>query len=73
MRFFPQELLMLRLRGKRLTRGLQARRAMEELYSKSNEECLAELRRLSGEDFGDDLDRWEEWVRRSVKGSKKEE
>ncbi len=72
MRILPQELIILRLRGKKIVRGIQARRAMDELYSKSDEECFAELRLLSDLDFGKDLNKWEEWVKESVLNWEKE-
>jgi hypothetical protein len=62
MRMLPEELILLRLRGKRVRRGLQAKRALAELYALSVEECLSQLRTITGEDFGDDLDRWETHV-----------
>jgi hypothetical protein len=31
-------------------------------FFKPREECLEELRHISGLDFGDDVDAWEAWV-----------
>jgi len=57
MRYTPQELILLRLRGKRIRKASPSLlEFMDELHSKSAEECFAMLRDLAGEDFGKDLD-----------------
>lgn len=56
MRIFPQELLILRLRG-----TLPPIPQLDWLRELSEDECLKRLRRLSQRDFGRDPDAWEQW------------
>ena len=62
MRFFPQENFIMRLKGK-----LPGHPSLDWARKLSVEECLAELRRLSGEDFGNDTQAWQSWWRDSRK------
>jgi hypothetical protein len=52
----PQELLIRKLKG--ITPNLPR---LEWLKDMSDEECFAELRTLSGLDFGNDIEAWESW------------
>lgn len=56
MRIFPAELLIKRLKG-----TLPAGKQYEWARSKSVEECLDGLRRISGMDLGSNPEVWERW------------
>ena len=56
MRFFPQELYIKQLKGK-----APRHPRLNWLRSMSKEECLANLREISGLDLGDDPEAWEKW------------
>jgi len=56
MRVFPQELLILRLKGE-LPSGSQ----YDWARSKTTEQCVEGLKKLSGLDFGADPAAWEKW------------
>lgn len=58
MEFFPEELLVLQLAGK-----APEHPRLEWLKKKSKQQCLKELRKLAGVDFGEDPLAWENWVR----------
>jgi len=58
MRLFPQELLIMKLRG-----TLPDDLRLDEFRRLSKDECIAELRDYSGKDFGDDADAWSNWFR----------
>ena len=56
MRAFPQELFILRLKGK-ATRNPR----LNWLREMSEEECVEKLKELSGQDFGSDVEAWGKW------------
>jgi len=56
MRLFPQELFIMRLKGK-----LPKHRSLDWIRDMSKDECLADLRELSGLDLGQDPGAWEKW------------
>ena len=56
MKFFPQELYIKRLKG-----TVPKHPKLDWLRTMSKEECLANLKKLSGLDFGDDPEAWEKW------------
>jgi hypothetical protein len=53
---FPQELLIRKLKG--IAPELPR---LEWLQEMCDDECFAELRTLSGLDFGSDIEAWESW------------
>jgi hypothetical protein len=55
MRLPPHRIYLLALRGRKTLRGRPL---------PSKEEALQRLRRLTGKDFGDDVERWSEWLKR---------
>jgi hypothetical protein len=58
MRIPPQELFIMRLKGTLPKYGLPA---YDWARSKTVEECLEGLRKLSGLDLGSDSEAWERW------------
>ncbi len=57
-------LIVKRLKGESFGPGLAAQAAQRSLYQKSERECLELLRKLSGEDFGEDMQAWSRWAKR---------
>jgi hypothetical protein len=56
MRYFPQELLIMRLAG---TLPEEAR--LDEYRRLTTDECVAQLKAYSGKDFGHDAEAWSAW------------
>lgn len=56
MRVFPQELFIRKLQGR-----VPKVRQLDWLREMSREACIAELRKFSGLDLGDDTAAWEKW------------
>jgi hypothetical protein len=56
MRVFLEELFIKRLKGR-----LPRERGYDWVRGKSVEECFDGLRRITGMDFGTDVDAWERW------------
>jgi hypothetical protein len=56
MRVFLPELFIKRLKGR-----LPRERGHDWVRGKSTEECFDDLRRITGMDFGTDVDAWERW------------
>jgi hypothetical protein len=69
MRLLPHELFIQKLR-KRLRRDDR----LDRVHRMTNEQCFAELRRLSdGQDFGRDVNAWAKWFREQQKRERRED
>lgn len=55
-------LIVKRLKGEGFGPGFAAQAAKRSLYQKSEGECVDLLRRLSEEDYGEDLQEWRRWA-----------
>jgi hypothetical protein len=57
MRFLPHSLCLMSLRGRNTLHGRKLR---------SKEDALAQFRRITGQDFGYDADKWSTWLRENI-------
>jgi hypothetical protein len=58
MRLLPHTLCLMALRGRKTIHGSPL---------PSKEDAIGQLRRLTGQDFGEDVERWAEWLKHNRK------